>query len=384
MPQKLPGSPTSVWIFAAVAALAACSDPDPATPAPDAGLDAVAADAGATCTATQLAALEAEIAAAFDAAAVDQSVTMDPDATLLVAADDGRTFTHAHGASSATTVYESASTSKWVTAVVLLDLVDRGELSLTTTTSDLLSFWPAPGVSLSSLLSFTSGFDNEDNCINRPGPDFAACVELTYQASLGDATAPGAVYQYSGSHMQIAGLMAMRATGATSWAAIFAAWQARTGLFPTGAYDLPSRTNPRLAGGMHWTGAEYLEFLRALRRGDLLAEPTRAAMLRNQRGTATLTNSPAIASWGEDWSYGFGNWLECSTATAAPGSYDCGDAGERNSSAGAYGAYPVLDATHGYVAVVARQGSLGSGAEGVGLFRAVDDLVARWATRACP
>lgn len=378
----LPGSPTVLWCFAAIAALASCSDSDPATP--DAAPDAAPADASAICTDTELAALEAEIAAAFDAAAVNPAITDDPNATLLIASDDGRTFTHAHGASSATTVYESASTSKWVTAAVLLDLVDQGELSLTTTTSELLSFWTAPGVSLASLLSFTSGFDDEDNCMNRPGVDFATCVELTYQASVGDATAPGAVYQYSGSHMQIAGLMAMRATGAASWSAIFAAWQARTGLFPTGAYDLPSRTNPRLAGGMHWTGAEYLEFLRALRRGDLLTETTRAAMLRNQRGTATLTTSPAIASWGEDWAYGFGNWLECSTATATPGSYDCGDAGERNSSAGAYGAYPVLDAEHGYVGVVARQGALGSGEEGVGLFRAVDDLVARWATRACP
>lgn len=378
------GSPTFVWRFAAVAALTACSgsEADPATP--DAAADAAPADASATCTPTQLAALEAEIAAAFDAAAVDQSITADPDATLLIAADDGRTFTHAHGASSATTVYESASTSKWVTAAVLLDLVDRGDLALTTTTSDLLGFWPAPGVPLSSLLSFTSGFDDEDLCINRAGADFATCVERIYEASVGDATAPGAVFQYSGSHMQIAGLMAMRATGAASWGTIFAAWQARTGLFPTGAYDLPSATNPRLAGGMHWTGAEYLEFLRALRRGDLLTEPTRAAMLRNQRGAATLTTSPAIGSWGEDWAYGYGNWLECSTATATPGSYDCGDAGERNSSAGAYGAYPVIDAEHGYVAMVARQGSLGSGAEGVGLFRAVDELVARWAARACP
>lgn len=365
-------------MIATLAAAAACSDPDPGGGI----LDAPAADATGSCTEAQLTALEAEIAAAFDAAALDPAVTADPDATLLVAADDGRTLIHAHGASSATTIYESASTSKWVTAAVILDLVDRGELTLDTTTSDLLGFWPAPGVSLRSLLSFTSGFDDDDPCVNRPGSDFASCVQLIYDASVGDATAPGTVFQYGSSHMQIAGLMAMRATEATSWTALFTAWKARTGLFPTGAYDLPSLTNPRLAGGMHWTGSEYLGFLQALRRGDLLAAPTLAAMLGNQRGAATLTTSPAIASWGEDWSYGLGNWLECSTATAVPGSYDCGD-GERNSSAGAYGAYPVLDADHGYVAVVARQGGLGSGAEGVGLFRAVDELVVRWAARQC-
>jgi CubicO group peptidase (beta-lactamase class C family) len=35
-----------------------------------------------------------------------------------------------HGDSSIDTVYESASTSKWVAAAVLLDLVDQGVLAL--------------------------------------------------------------------------------------------------------------------------------------------------------------------------------------------------------------------------------------------------------------
>jgi CubicO group peptidase (beta-lactamase class C family) len=331
----------------------------------------------------QRAALEFEIAAAFDLAAVDPTITADPDATLLVADLDGATFVHSHGDSSPTTIYESASTSKWVTAAIILDRVDRGELGLDTTTSELLDFWPPPGVPLRTLLSFTSGFDDEAPCINSPFADFAACVEEIYAAGAPDATAPGEAFHYSGSHLQIAGLMAMRAAGVDDWSALFTQWQADTGLFPTGAYDLPSASNPRLAGGMHWTGEEYLAFLQALGTGAILTDDIRAAMLANQRGDAIVEASPSILSWGEDWAYGFGNWLECSTATAEPGSYDCGD-GERNSSAGAYGAYPMLDAEHGLVAVVARQGGLASGAEGVALYRAVAEQVEAWAALDCP
>jgi len=105
---------------------------------------------------------------------------------------------------------------------------------------------------------------------------------------VGDATAPGVVFHDSGAHMQTAGLMAIRATGAADWAEIFAAWQASTGLFPSGAYDLPSASNPRLAGGMHWTGQEYLDFLVALRDAAVLSDEMRAEMLANQRGDAIV------------------------------------------------------------------------------------------------
>lgn len=346
----------------------------------DTGADTAPDLPGDACL-EQRAALELEIAAAFDLAAEDPSITGDPDATLLIADAAGRTFVHAHGDSSATTIYESASTSKWVTAAIILDRVDRGDLTLDTTTSELLDFWPPPGVPLRTLLSFTSGFDDEAPCINSPIADFEACVEQMYEAGAADAPAPGEAFHYSGSHLQIAGLMTMRAAGVDAWSDLFAAWQADTGLFPTAAYDLPSAANPRLAGGMHWTGEEYLAFLQALAAGALLADDTRAAMLANQRGDAIVESSPSLA-WGEDWAYGFGNWLECSTATGEPGSYDCGD-GERNSSAGAYGAYPMLDAEHGVVAVLARQGGLATGGEGVSMYRAVEDLVEAWAALDC-
>jgi hypothetical protein len=176
--------------------------------------------------------------------------------------------------------------------------------------------------------------------------------------------------------------MAVRAAGVSSFAELFAAWQDKTGLFPSGAFDLPSATNPRLAGGMHWTGAEYLDFLRALYDGKLLEPETRRAMLDSQRGEAKVVGSPALDALGQDWAYGFGNWLECPTALG-PDTFDCG-AGHRNSSPGAYGAYPFIDWDERYLGILARQGQLGTFRDGDSLFQVVAGDAARWASACEP
>ena len=247
-------------------------------------------------------------------------------------------FTYSSGGSSPTTVYESASTSKWVSAVVLLDLVESGVLDLDDTAQQWLpSFWLEPDVKLRHLLSFTSGFSEDHLCSNLPGQAgdsmvFQDCVEKIYEENRDVAPAAGSEFYYSSTHLQVAGLMAMKATSSTFWGEVFEAFQQKTGVFPTAVYDLPSEENPRLAGGMHWNALEYHDFLRALYQGTLLQDATRQMMFESQRGIATVGMSPAYARLKEDWAYGFGNWLECPTATSAD-SYDCGP-GTRNSSPG--------------------------------------------------
>jgi CubicO group peptidase (beta-lactamase class C family) len=385
-------------LLAAFAALTACSEPGSDAsgtgssgagasgtagggPGGGGGVEDPDAGPGTTCTDAELAALEATMASVLDAAAEDPAITAEPAFTLLLEAEDGRRFTHSHGDSTATTPYESASTSKWVTAVVILELVDQGLLSLDTTASELLSFWAEPSVDLRDLMSFTSGFADEPFCLNLPGADFTDCVESIYADNSAIAAPPGTEFDYSGTHLQVAGLMAIEASGAASWTALFDAFKGRTGLFTQAVYNLPSAQNPRLAGGMTWTGEEYLAFLRALYTGDLLQPATRTELFANQRGEAVVIGSPVYDAIGEDWSYGLGNWLECPTATEAS-SYDCGE-GHRNSSAGAYGAYPFIDFDHHYFGILARQGALTSAREGIALFRTVEELAGKWAAKSC-
>lgn len=369
------GSAGSAGASGAAGATSEAGSPGEAGAASEAGASGEAGAPPLTgCKATR-AEIERTLATKLDAAALDPEITAEPNFTLALETASGHRFVHSHGDSTIDTVYESASTSKWVTASVILDLVDRGVLALGDDPAKYLPFWKSEGVTLAQLLSFTSGYAKEALCLNLPKADFADCVQKAYEANEAPA-APGTTFDYSSTHLQIAGLMAVRASNAASWSELFEAWQARTGLFPSGAFDLPSKANPRLAGGMHWTGAEYLGFLRAIYDGALLESSTRSAMLDNQRGTATVVGSPAIDALDQDWAYGFGNWLECGSKGA--GSFDCG-AGHRNSSPGAYGAYPFIDFDHHYLGILARQGTLGTFRDGDALFQVIGEDAAAWA-----
>jgi CubicO group peptidase (beta-lactamase class C family) len=282
---------------------------------------------------------------------------------------DGRRYRYQRGASTLQTSYKSASTSKLVTAVVILRLVERGYLNLSDRPQDHIAAWPFNRadplfeMTLAQLLSFTSGLV----------VDFERCVIKIADANAGEGGTPGAKFFYAGTHLQVAGLMAVKARGVPGWAEVFAEFKSQTGLFPNAAYDLPSASNPRLAGGMHWTGEEYLDFLKALKRGAILNAGSMKALLADHTADAGISYAPTVSGLGEEWHYGFGLWHECESP-----SYDCRP-GVRVSSPGAYGAYPFWDRDKDYIAIVARQGRLGTFPEGVAIERSVRSLVEEWA-----
>ncbi len=358
--------------------LIACSSSSDGADIPDADTSPDAGpDASPKCTAEQQKALTDAIGPKLDTAASDTAISDTPDFTLLLETYSGQTYVHSQGASTGTTSYESASTSKLVTAVVIMDAVDRGALTLETKAHDLLPFWADTNVTLRQLLAFVSGANEEPLCQNVPNADFEDCVTKIYEQNAANFVNAGATFYYASTHLQVAGLMALKASKVGSWSELFGAFKGRTSLFATSVYDLPSATNPRLAGGMHWNANEYLGFLRALAKGQLLSEASRKALFANQRGSASVTASPALKGVTEDWAYGLGNWLECTTATTA-GSYNCGE-GHRNSSPGAYGAYPFIDFDHQYFGILARQGALGTGYQGVNIVRAANEPITNWA-----
>ena len=304
----------------------------------------------------------------------------DTDFTLLLEEAQERTFTHALGDSDPDVLYRSASTSKWITSVVILDLVTQGILSLDDHPQDFLPWWPRTGyqseITLTQLLSFTSGLDREPLCINLPGADFVSCVRSIQEINT-PALPPGESFHYGPTHMQVAGLMAIWASGATSWTEVFDAFRERTGLFSRSVYDLPSASNPRLAGGMHLSGAEYMEFLSALTDGLILTEPIRREMVVDRLFGVRIDYSPVTEGLGQEWHYGLGLWLECDGVTSS-----CTQEPVL-SSAGAYGAYPFIDREGGFFGMVAREGNLTSFDEGYRLVTALRPLFTAWASADC-
>ena len=307
----------------------------------------------------------------------------DVDFSFSVERQDGRRYSYNRGGSTLQTSYESASTSKLVSAVVILRLVEQGYLRLTDKPQEHISGWPITSSSnslynmtLEHLLSFTSGLTTEPPCQNFGGASFETCVNSIATTNAGNGLTPGQEFYYASTHLQVAGLMAIKARGVATWQDVFTEFKTQTSLFPTAAYDLPSATNPRLAGGMHWTGEEYMAFLKALKSGSLLNPTSMGQLLADHTAGVTIAYSPALVGAGEDWHYGLGLWHECQSAT-----FNC-TAGTRVSSPGAYGAYPFWDRSHGYIGIVARQGALGTFPNGIAIERAVRPDVEQWL--ACP
>ncbi len=432
--------------------------PDASLGALDSGLMAVNASAATTdaetesgaCTQGGLAALEAQMTAALSAAMVtppaSQTPAPAPAFTLFLQRDDGRTYLFNNLDSTLDTSYQSASTSKLVSATIILSLVDRGVLSLDDHPQQYIA-WPAGGpaaqMTLRQLLAFVSGLNNDPpttqtlgsnsyTCIDVP-PTFAsyvpwdACVSQILNANFdtdgavitsagSNATAPGTAFYYSSNHLQVAGLMAIAAAAhsglvsattslpVASWGDIFADYQARTGLFAHSLYDLPSATNPRLAGGMHWTASDYGAFLLALYRnlaptgGPMLSSAARAELFADQRAGADVLYSPVLDALGEDWHYSLGNWIECPLLAGAT-SASCAAVGgnwyayletsrcctplDRHSSPGAYGSYPFIDNVNRYVGILATMIQDGGFRQGIAIFRQLGDLADRWARGEC-
>jgi CubicO group peptidase (beta-lactamase class C family) len=310
----------------------------------------------------------------------------DTDFSFYIENAAGASYSFNRGTSTLNTLYESASTSKWVAAATILWVVDQGVLSLADTPSSHLSGqeWPLAGddalatATLRDLLSFTSGFNDTAFCNNLPGANFFTCVATIAENNAGSGRTPGAEFYYDNSHMQIAGAMAVRAGGFSSWQGLFNAFKSATALFPTAQFDLPSLQNPRLAGGMTWTGEEYIDFLRAFRDGLFLPQDLTTAATRDQVGDAAIINSPALAGLGQDWRYGFGLWLECDSPV-----YSCTGV-DYISSPGAYGAYPFIQMREGFFGLVARQGELGTFRDGYAVYDAVRDKVEDWAACETP
>lgn len=250
----------------------------------------------------------------------------------------------------AATPFWICSASKLVTSSIILKLVEAGKMSLADRPGKYLPFWnplkkkdPRDAITLEQLLSFTSGLPLEKMviCFCRTLED---CVRKTFREARTMRGAPGTVYEYGSAHMQVADLMAVKASGLKDWHAV-----ASTLCFgPLGMkarYEKNSAANPVGAHGIVTSGLEYAKFLQALLKGSFL--PT----LDRLTGDHTPDGMPLLRSPGHErgWHYGLGCWRESTDPGLKPAD------GLIFSSAGAKGFYPWVDVKNGYFAIIATE-----------------------------
>ncbi|MEX2198314.1 MAG: serine hydrolase domain-containing protein [Burkholderiales bacterium] len=333
--------------------------------------------ASSSCSVSQQNALEAQMDSTLSQAASEVPFSFSVDR------QDGRRYTYNRGGSTLQTSYESKSASKLVSAVIIMRLVERGDLALSHQPQNYIDAWPTggsnplSGITLAQLLSLTSGLKSDPPCLENGSSNIEDCVSDIAQAN--DGNVPGQEFFYASAHLQVAGLMAVEARNVAGWQAIFSEFKSQTGLFAASSYDSPSSSNPVLAGGMHFTGADYMAFLKALKNGQLLNSTSMAQLLADRTAGIRMAFSPIFsgigggAALGEDWHYGFGLWHECRSAT-----FNC-VAGTRVSSPGALGTYPFWDRSKNYSGIVVRAGAFGTTNTGIAIERSVRATVEAWA-----
>jgi serine-type D-Ala-D-Ala carboxypeptidase/endopeptidase len=271
-------------------------------------------------------------------------------------------YERSYGGFSPTANIAIASASKWIAGVVLLDVVARGELSLTSTTAEVLG-WTGPSgtITLRHLLSFTSGMREEAACTLNALITLEACVAVIAQQPL--VAAPGTRYDYGSTHLHVAARMAEVATGRTWQQLVRERLTDPLGL-PTSVrfYTYPGQSlglvNPLVAGGMRASARDYARLLGLIyhkgRLGSVtVATPTLFDEQAREPYPSVLIGSSPAQSQGWPFRYGLATWLQC--ATPATG---CAVL----SSPGAFGFTPWINRDAGYYATVAMEEVSGSAA----------------------
>lgn len=255
------------------------------------------------------------------------------------------------GAYSTTTQAPIASASKWLSALVLARLVEKGDMDWE---DPVGAYFPdAPpatrGITLRQLFSHTSGMSPTENaCIGNPFGSFDACARLILAQPL--VWTPGSTFAYGGNSMHVAGRMAEIATG-KSWDQNFID-ELVTPLGLAGT-DFASNSqlpyyvrlpNPRIAGGARSTLLDYGVVVDMVLAGGLhqgrryLARQTLDYMALDHSAGTVIGYTPYPESYG----YGIGQWREA---------VDAQGVAYRLSSPGAFGTTPWVDHRAGLAGV---------------------------------
>lgn len=249
-----------------------------------------------------------------------------------------------------------ASASKWLSAAVIMSLVDDRKLSLSDTVGKFLPIFSAHGkgnITIRQLFSHTSGFpgDSPQRFEYRQDLTLASAVDsiAVYTDMIHP---PGTFFNYGGVSMHIAGRIAEVITG-KRWQALFNERIARPCDMEAN-YILVRPANPLIAGGVRTNARDYLNFLEMMvnkgtfHQHRVLSETAVEEMLKDQTAGAQIEHTPYPSNPYTPYKagevrYGTGNWRDVINAQGVA---------EENSSPGAFGAHPWIDTRHHVAGII--------------------------------
>jgi CubicO group peptidase (beta-lactamase class C family) len=283
-----------------------------------------------------------------------------PGASLRLARGHGVVHRQTYGGYTGNERLGIASASKWLSALTLARLVERGDLRWDSTVGEFFPDAPAAmrPITLVQLFSHTSGMGVDDApCLSDRFKTLQACAREILAVPL--VVAPGKVFAYGGNSMQVAGAMAEIATG-QAWDDLFIVQMVQPlGITATDWTAGATRdgyvrnANPRIAGGARSTLDDYGRVLDMLLAGGLyegqsfLRADTLATMALDRTEGLVIAYTP-VPDY--DFGYGIGQWVEAKDAFGAT---------YRVSSPGAFGFTPWVDWQNGSSGVLLVSGNGG-------------------------
>lgn len=302
--------------------------------------------------------------------------------------NQGDKFIFSQGSAGLDSNYASGSTSKLVATVVILSLVDQGYLKLESRLKEVMAQdWPAEvnnldDIKLLDLLNFTSGLNIEpdSDCLLDGDADFKKCVQNILVKNRLKKQKAGTVFWYGRNHLQVAGMMAIKARGFQTWLQVFEEFQHRTLLFKHSSFSHPSVSNPMLAGGMRWTASDYIVFLQDLIENKILSPELSAEIFKDQISKSLRSDgsSPPLDKLKQDWHYGLGVWLECYAQV-----YNCLDTDRTFSIPGLFGSYPFIDKKNQYFGLIAQESDPSVFFQQIRTFQKIKPYLDGWSKASC-
>ena len=300
---------------------------------------------------------------------------------VVVDAEDGVVHEEYWGEFGPDRISLVASSTKMVTAGVLLALQDEGRLDIDEPVAAVAE-WGAgnPDVTPAQLVSNSSGLVGLGPnptygpylCQFLPAGSLQECAATVFQTpdDDGDIVAPDTEFRYGGAQWQVAGAVAEVVSGETWAELIDRIYVEPCGLESTGynnhfaqigsGFEYPvefvgdpstlvDTANPNMEGGMYTTTGDYAELLlmhlRGGRCGDTQVLSEAAVDTMHADRIAAVYDGTARADTG----YGMGWWVDRTTG--------------RISDPGAYGSVPWLDLDDGYGAYLVVEADSGTGNE---------------------
>lgn len=249
------------------------------------------------------------------------------------------------------------SSSKWITGLVFLRLVEEGMLaSLDVKVSEILPWWSDNGngknVTVRNLLLQTDGMKTYEGGLGAcTAGTTVDCAKQAYETAWPEE-GQGAPWTYSETSFYVAGAVAMELTGAQTYNDVFL--QLILPKVPTldpmkCFWGFPSVVKADPGGGMICSAEEFATIMLALAKGQVISAESEQEMKSSNTKALPDDTLGGISVPGLTFKYGLGHWQEMNAISGAL---------ELMSSIGYAGCYPWMTPDKSRWGVVVRMDPL--------------------------